>query len=587
MSNTQTATQLRNYQDQQQTIDTMNKWEQDVQRDIPQRQLKAGDEAKSVASYAMGKDATVGRMSKLKRRKAGNTKKDLQRRAVDLAGNTDQRKWTDNNPTALKGDEKLKYDIGMLSTTRDFLAFRSDTTFLDYYNENYTELDRLSKFGDSITTYLGTKPAALTDKKKEEVKAKIERNKDIKSFYDAKLVLLKNPFYTILKKSDVDSMTDQELDERIRKLREMYAPKNTTAAGKNANAAATPKTTEILDNDPEIVKYFVASRILRNLEKKDIAREKSDALVDKVAFKRQNSGGTSKRHKAYVEILPFKADAGIQAGAQVFNYGNTWNLKKDSEESTEGDTEENTKEDTKSDFKYEGYIGAEADLSAKSKLAKASYKYKRKYFETGINGSFLSGQVHSGIGASFGVSVDEDEENAIVGDVGVGIDTNLDVIKARGKIKAHLNPENFLDGDITAIGADAKLEAKVGTGSASGFVKAGRVIVETAKGKEEAKGIMIGATAEASIASATASAGLTFLGLRIGASLTGKLGTFGGTFGVAATSKNIGCELGLLAGLGLTLKLDVDFSEWTDLLAKKIKKPIKDAIVRKAKGTVV
>lgn len=255
MSNTQGTTQLRNYQDQQQTIDTMHKWEQDVQRDIPQRQLKAGDEAKSVASYAMGKDATVGRMSKLKRRMAGNTKKDLQRRAVDLAGNTDQRKWTDNNPTTLKGDEKLKYDIGMLSTTRDYLAFRDDDTFLDYYNENYTELDRLSKFGDSITTYLGTNAAALTDKKKEEVKAKIERNKDIKSFYDAKLVLLKNPYYTILKKSDVDSMTDQELDERIRKLREMYAPKNTTAAGKNANAAATPKTTEILDNDPEIVKF--------------------------------------------------------------------------------------------------------------------------------------------------------------------------------------------------------------------------------------------------------------------------------------------------------------------------------------------
>ena len=56
---------------------------------------------------------------------------------------------------------------------------------------------------------------------------------------------------------------------------------------------------------------------------------------------------------------------------------------------------------------------------------------------------------------------------------------------------------------------------------------------------------------------------------------------------MAATSKKIGCELGLLAGLGLTLKLDVDFSEWTNLLAKKIKKPIKDAIVRKAKGTVV
>ncbi len=329
MSNTQTATQLKDYQDQQQTIDTMNKWEQDVKQDIPLRQLKAGDEAKSVASYAMGRDATVGWMSRQKRRMAGNTKKKLQKRAVDIAGGKSNLSWQDNNPTQLQGEEKLKYDIGKLSTSRDFLAFRNDDTFLDYYNKNYTELDRLSKVGDSITDYLGKHSSALTEKKKKEVKAEIDRHKDIKSYYDAKLLILKSPYYTILKKTDVDSMTDQELDERIRKLREMYAANNAAAAGKNANVAATAKTTEILADDPEIVKYFVASKILRSLEKKKIEREKSDALLEGAAFKRQIEGGTNKHHKGYFEILPGKVDLEAKIGAEFAGFGKKWTNKED------------------------------------------------------------------------------------------------------------------------------------------------------------------------------------------------------------------------------------------------------------------
>ena len=225
--------------------------------------------------------------------------------------------------------------------------------------------------------------------------------------------------------------------------------------------------------------------------------------------------------------------------------------------------------------------------SLKAKVGKGSYKFKSKYFEAGGNVSVGAVEGHGGVGASIGFAMDPEEENSVPWGIGFNGDANFDLAKARGKVNAHYFHEGFMDGDITIAGADAKLELKGGSASANAFAKVGHVAVETSEGVKEATGLMVGLSAEASIASGTISGGLKIFGLRIGASLTGKVGLVGGSVGVACTSGNIGGEIGLLAGLGLTLKLDVDFSEWTDYLSQKVKTKIKDYIVKKAKGSVI
>ena len=143
-----------------------------------------------------------------------------------------------------------------------------------------------------------------------------------------------------------------------------------------------------------------------------------------------------------------------------------------------------------------------------------------------------------------------------------------------------------MDGAITAIGGDVKGELRGPSGSASAFAKAGRMIIETSEGKKEVIGGALGVTAEAALASGSLSGGFTVMGVRIGASVTGQLGLVGGTVGIHASSGNIGTELGLLAGLGVKVKLDVDFSEWTDVISEKLKDLIKPLVRQKLKGTV-
>ena len=564
------------YKNVQKTQEVLNAWENDVKLDIASRQLKAGDMAKSVASYAMGKDANVSWASRQKRRRVADDKKKLQSRASEMV-KTGQPSWKENYTS--KG---LSDDIEALSTTRDFLAFRNDDTFLDYYNENYTELDRLSKIGTSITDTLTSKPAALEDEEKEKIKAEIKKNADIKKYYDTKLQLIKSPYYPILKKSDMDSMTDRELDARIAELKRN------------------------LGEEAEIYKYFVASKTLRNLEKSGVAREEGDALAEGAVGKREIKGGTSKRHKGYIEFLPGKLDVDGTIGADLLGWGKTWKAKKDdnnsTEEKTTPETKEDEKEDTKSafdkettasvfkkhpkDWKLEIYGGADVTGAVKAKLGKGSYKYKRKYFEVGGNVSVGAVEGHGSAGASIGWNIDPDEENTVTGGVGFTGDANVDLVKARGKINAHYFSDGFADGDITIIGGDAKAELKGGSASANAFAQLGHVVVETSEGQKEASGLVLGLSAEASLASGTISGGVKILGVRIGASLTGKVGLVGGTVGVAATSGSISGEVGLLAGLGLTLKLDIDFSEVTDHFSKNLKAKFKKYLSNKFKGTV-
>ena len=73
----------------------------------------------------------------------------------------------------------------------------------------------------------------------------------------------------------------------------------------------------------------------------------------------------------------------------------------------------------------------------------------------------------------------------------------------------------------------------------------------------------------------TVSGGFKIFGIKIGASLSGTLGGFGGSVGFYKAKGKTGFSLGIAALVGFRLDINIDFSYWTDKLKKKIVKSVR------------
>lgn len=436
----------------------------------------------------------------------------------------------------------------LLAEETDFMGYKNDEVFVQYFNSLYGKLKKFNTVIDEVTKL---DENAFKDLKKEyglllPSKEKLENKKEqlgkITEFYETKMALISNPFYMVLRKTDTNEVTIEKLEE---------------------------KSKACIGDRKKLKEYLDTMIKLRKLEEEGYARTHEHRIQ---VARHDLYNGKKTRHKGYAEVLSLKSEHGGVLGinsdgmSRDYQYGNaSGQLYEDEFRRTEA-------------FKG-ATIGAEAHARVKAKGAKGSYKYKRDYFDFGVNGTLVGAQAQGSIGASMGYNVDSGF-NYVAG-AGVGAGGHL--AKSRVKARLHFFKDLF--------GIDGKISGKVGTATAAAYAKTGTFNVETVDETKEIKnGIALHAGVEAAAATATASLGLTIFGIRFGISAAGQAGTVGASAGFYAGESGIGTSVGLQALLGFKVGLDVDWSvlqgvikEWIGSFepVKKIKKKVVKTVTEK------
>ncbi|MBQ6966544.1 MAG: hypothetical protein IJP84_01415 [Lachnospiraceae bacterium] len=437
----------------------------------------------------------------------------------------------------------------LLAEETDFMGYKNDEVFTQYFSALYGKLKKFDSvldevFGMNDTDFkaLG-KEYGLLFPSRENLEEKRTKIKKIREFYETKMDLISNPFYMVLRKTDTNEVT-------IEKLRE--------------------KMDNCDDQSQEKLKKYLGTMIkLRELEEEGYVRTHEHRIQ---VARHDLYNGKKTRHKGYAEVLSLKSEHGGVLGVSTDGMGRDYRYSNANSGLVE-------KEERRAEAFKGATIGAEAHARVKAKGAKGSYKYKRDYFDFGVNGTLVGAQAQGSVGASLGYNVDSGF--SYVAGAGVGAGGHL----AKSRVKARLH---FLK-DL--FGIDGKISGKVGTATAAAYAKAGTFNVETVDETKEIKnGIALHAGVEAAAATATASLGITIGGIRIGISASGQAGSVGASAGFYAGESGIGTSLGLQALLGFKVGIDVDWSvlqgvlkEWVEHFepVKKIKKKVVKAVTEK------
>ncbi|MBR2187207.1 MAG: hypothetical protein IJ857_07700, partial [Lachnospiraceae bacterium] len=437
----------------------------------------------------------------------------------------------------------------LLAEETDFMGYKNDEVFVQYFNSLYGKLKKFNTVIDEVTKL---DENAFKDLKKEyglllPSKEKLDNKKEqlgkITEFYETKMALIYNPFYMVLRKTDTNEVPIEKLQEKMN----------------SCNAQGQEKLKE----------YLGIMIKLRKLEEEGYVRTHEHRIQ---VARHDLYNGKKTRHKGYAEVLSLKSEHGGVLGVSTDGMSRDYRYSNANSGLVE-------KEERRAEAFKGGTIGAEAHARVKAKGAKGSYKYKRDYFDFGVNGTLVGAQAQGSIGASLGYN--EDSGISYVAGAGVGAGGHL--AKSRVKARLHFFKDLF--------GIDGKISGKVGTATAAAYAKTGTFNVETVDETKEIKnGIALHAGVEAAAATATASLGLTIFGIRIGISAAGQAGSVGASAGFYAGESGIGTSVGLQALLGFKVGLDVDWSvlqgvikEWIGSFepVKKIKKKVVKTVTEK------
>ncbi|MBO5550321.1 MAG: hypothetical protein J5966_00025, partial [Lachnospiraceae bacterium] len=427
-----------------------------------------------------------------------------------------------------------------------FMEFKDDKNFLKHYGASVGKLKQMqalysilkditpedyARFGERLEAQdLGELPSL------EKARQKALDCVYILDYYEAKMDVLRNPYYTILKESDTEALTKEDK----KKLAEGYAAKNHTKLSEYFNA---------------LYRMDEASSLGAN--------HTEDSRM--AAFRFGNSGRTGKKWRLDFFSLTHGATRIKKSDLSSVNFGYKA-LEK--EQKAEGDKEDPKLET--SDAVSAGIGLNVATYSAKLKAAKASVKKKWKLFSFGANASALALNTESLLAVNAGGSYSKSKGFKAAADQGVSASVNVGGAAVQGRIKAGL------DLGVASIGIKAK--GKALTASASANAKAGYITWKDKNG-EEHKEFAAAGILEAGAALAEAEGGITFtlFGVKIGASLTGQFGGAGGVIGGAVTRSSVEASFGALFGLGFKLSIKLDFYGVINYYKKrKAKKKLKE-----------
>ncbi|MCR4909191.1 MAG: hypothetical protein K5985_10195 [Lachnospiraceae bacterium] len=493
----------------------------------------------------------VSAKSKWRREKAFNRKKEVydarvceQWRAKRKDGS---QTWRKQQTPQLQQPQQLKdfaNDIrDMVECTTTFMNYTDDQVFINNFSDSSKELERYAALKDILAGKTQGDIDGLNIPELKGVKLGVLQKKaadysDILDFYRAKMDVISNSFYMVLRKTDTLGLKLETLREKEKECR--------------------------ADKREELADYLDAIIRLREIEARGTSRDSQDKAV----YGGQTKEGLHSKH-AGASFAVLTKDSEVDVLLGVKGEHSVENRKEDKKKefgALEGEEEETTDEKI---IQNEIKVGAEVSASGTVRAVEAK-AYSRaggddSYARAGAEAWAAVGEAQAK--GSVGASIGWDFEEGLVGDIGVSAEAS--VALAKGKVGASAS---FLKGffkDFFGISVEA--EGAVLEGNASGVLKGGRFFLN---GKEQV-GVAGVLQAGANAASATGRIGITLFGIKFTGSAQGQVGV-GATAGGYLTTSGVGLSLGAVVGVGGTLGLDVDVSFWTDKLKNLIVRKVKE-----------
>ena len=576
---------------QQQTIpfgDTASMWVAFVSRtdqNAPTEDecaLKAEAVAERVVrEFNPGKE--IGFLSGWRRRRAFKPKKLLhdsataekwraEKQAAPKNQASDQMSFS--NPVNLSPAARQAF-YEMMNEKTDFLGYTDDRVLVSKFPELYGKLEKYEKINrgladpawsaDNVAETLKAYP--FLDKfTVDDIRKKADHYASVKAFYEAKMDMISNPFYMLLRKTDTDTMDENALAE---------------------------KADEFKVTSPELSAYLDAMRRLKQLEDKKVVRKPADFSA---ALRADIGDGLESNTKGHVAIGTVRKSLTVTGP----KYGNGFYGGKIKD--LEG-TEKDRKYTGDSDVHHDGALEAEASITATLVEGKVETTSDVGKYGTGKAGADFQGlevRAYGKVGASiFDTLVkkedgSEEKERRIDGYIGAEVGASATAIK--GKVTASLVADKFKWHEkipflkkfealkkIKLIGISGSLSGDALKASATAYAKAGKFSeskevtktgedgsTKTEKEDVLAEGFGVKAGVSASLLSGKGKLELTILGVKIGVSATANLGSVGASVGFAAKNGKIGASLSANLGVGFKLGFYIDASAWIDLIKDEI-----------------
>ena len=455
-------------------------------------------------------------------------------------GNVKNNAYEDPNNLSPEARKKLS---DMMHDNIDYMGYIDDDFFLVNFKGAFAKLEAYARIAEGLAnrkwngaeaqTVLGT-VQGLKAYKVEDLKEKADSLKTIKEFYEAKMDVLSNPFYLTLKKSDTRKLKEEELLDRSQRLKA---------------------------DKPQLAAYLDAMHRLRKLKNSGTFRKhKHEASL----WRSDYQDRYDKNLKAHMSFMNVKADVSFGGS----KYGLTI------DEDIIEDHEKN---------KHTGGLSVEVNASAN--LYEQTFDASSENGLWKANGEVTVMEVKGYVKAGCSIFNSEMVANREAGDKtgdpvnGVdgyfGIEAGVKGSFARGKLGGSFVTKQKWD-NIKLFGASVSASGDILSANANAGAKFGKY-TENDDNKTEVTGASVMAGVSASALSGTVNGEITIMGVKIGLSATGKLGSVGASVGAAVNAGRIGLSFGGALGAGADFGFYVDASDLLEFAKNKIKAHVRDA----------
>lgn len=448
----------------------------------------------------------------------------------------------ENAVTASNADEFAQSLKEMCDCETRFMEFKNDENFLKHYRESMDQLIRFAGLAKRLMAMSKDDYKTLRNTHKNLKLPDLETARQhaldaayMSDWYKAKLTALSNQNHKLLLDRDVDTLTDEQLRNKIADL-----------------------STRLDDRSREMHAFLVAHQDMRKYA--ELGAKHSDNKDSK--WRSWGNSGRS-NHLWGIKLCSFKKSE----YHPKFKGGIVKNLLLD-EENVSTDIMEKKQDlelfengevikGKEKEYKGISELGVKGKKNllkgdVNGKLAKGSYKYRKGGFTFGANLALGEVKASGNLGGSLGY----DAEDGFQKEGGVNVTAGATAAKGRVKIG--------YQGEYAGI--EGKIVGKALTATATGTAGYGKFLFKGDDGKvEEAEGFGVMASAQAALAEGTAEGGISFFGIKIKVGFTAQIGGVGGTIGAYGTNGKIGCSLGALLGAGFKLNLSLDwtgFRKW-------------------------
>ena len=492
-----------------------------------------------VSEFNVGKH--VSAKSKWRREKAFTGKKRLHDAQVsqNWRAEKENQVWRQGTLPAAKPLQTVSADIlAMYNCEKTFMKYTDDEAFINNFAASSAELEKYAALKQSLegkqqADLDALNIAGLKDVKIEDLKKMAEKYSGILNFYRAKMDIISNPFYMVLRKTDT----------KLLKLETLRAKESECRA----------------DGRNDLADYLNAIIRLREAEALGYSRGTENSAI--VSYQ-AGSGLKNKNTEASLTIGAKEKSVDIVVGLKAEHSVEGTKADKKKEFGSLSGQEESSADEIEKSNEIVAGLEVSGTVQAQGINAQAKAHKGDEDANAGAHAEFVVGEVKASgsVGASLGYNFDE----GVIVDIGVSAEASAAL--AKGKTGVHLS---FLGG---LFGVHAEVEATAVEAKAGVTAKAGNF---TMNGVEHF-GVGAMAQAEVSAATATGKIGVTILGFKFTFSGQGQAGA-GATAGGYISSKGIGASLGATLGFGGKLGLDIDISHWTDKLKDKIVEEVKES----------